>query len=54
MMKEFIIVLFSKYDQVNEDEMGRECSSKGKKRNAHTILVGKPGRKRPLRRLSCR
>jgi hypothetical protein len=34
--------------------MGRECSTNGDKRNAHRILVGKPERKRPLIRQSCR
>jgi hypothetical protein len=35
-------------DQVKEDEMGRECSTNGEKRNAYRILVGKPEGKRPL------
>jgi hypothetical protein len=30
--------------------MGRPCSTNGAKRNAHSILVGKPGGKRPLER----
>jgi hypothetical protein len=30
--------------------MGRACSTKGKKRNPYTILVGKPEGKRPLGR----
>jgi hypothetical protein len=30
--------------------MGRECSTKGKKRNAYRILVGKPERKMQLDR----
>jgi hypothetical protein len=38
-------------DQVKEDEMGRECSMNGEKRNAYRILVGKPEGKRPLGRL---
>jgi hypothetical protein len=33
---------------VKEDEMGRACSTKGKKRNACRILVGKPEGNRPL------
>jgi hypothetical protein len=28
--------------------MGGPCSTKGEKRNAYTILVGKPDGKRPL------
>jgi hypothetical protein len=28
--------------QVKEDEMDRACSTKGEKRNAYRILVGKP------------
>jgi hypothetical protein len=38
------------YDQVKEDEMGRECSTNGENRNAYRILVGKPEGKRPLGR----
>jgi hypothetical protein len=34
--------------------MGRACSTKGAKRNAYGILVGKPEGKRPLGRLRCR
>jgi hypothetical protein len=30
--------------------MGRACSTNGEKRNAYTILVGKPQGKRPLGR----
>jgi hypothetical protein len=30
--------------------MGRACNTKGAKRNAHSILVGKPEGKRPLGR----
>jgi hypothetical protein len=30
--------------------MGKECSTNGEKRYAYRILVGKPERKRPLRR----
>jgi hypothetical protein len=33
-----------------EDEMGRECSTHGEKRNACRIFVGKPEGKRPLGR----
>jgi hypothetical protein len=35
---------------VKEDEMVKACSTNGEKRNAHTILVGKPQGKRPLGR----
>jgi hypothetical protein len=35
-------------NQVKDDEMGRECSTNGSKRNAYMILVGKPEGKRPL------
>jgi hypothetical protein len=35
---------------VKEDEMGRACSTNGRKRNAYMILVGKPEGKRPLGR----
>jgi hypothetical protein len=34
--------------QVKEDEMGRACSTNGEKRNAYTILVGKPEGKNHL------
>jgi hypothetical protein len=34
--------------------MGRACSTKGEKRNAYRILVGKPEGKRPLGRPRCR
>jgi hypothetical protein len=34
----------------SRDEMGRACSTKGEKRNACRILVGKPVGKRPLGR----
>jgi hypothetical protein len=47
------IVLFAKHnsnDHVNEDEMGRACSTNGEKKNAYRILVGKPEGKRPLGR----
>jgi hypothetical protein len=36
--------------EANEDEICRACSTKGEKRNACRILVGKPEGKRPLRR----
>jgi hypothetical protein len=45
--------LFAKYNQnyqVKKDEMGRTCSSKGEKRDAYRILVGKPEGKRTLGR----
>jgi hypothetical protein len=32
--------------------MGRECSTNGEKRNAYSILVGKPVGRRPLGRPS--
>jgi hypothetical protein len=35
---------------VPADEMGKECSTNGEKRNACRILVGKPKGKRPLGR----
>jgi hypothetical protein len=41
-------------DQVKESEMGRACSINDEKRNAYRIFVGKPERKRPLGRPSCR
>jgi hypothetical protein len=37
-------------DHVKEDEMGRACSTKGEKRNAYMLLVGKSEWKRPLGR----
>jgi hypothetical protein len=46
-------VLFAKYnynDQVKEDEIGRTCSTNGKKMNAYRILVENPEGKRPLGR----
>jgi hypothetical protein len=39
---------------IKEDEMGREYSMNGEKRNAYKILVGKPEGKRPLGRPKCR
>jgi hypothetical protein len=45
--------LLAKYNynyQVNEDEMGRVCSTNWEKGNAYRILVGKPEGKRPLGR----
>jgi hypothetical protein len=35
---------------VKEDEMGSACSTNWEKRNAYTVLVGKPEGKRPLGR----
>jgi hypothetical protein len=35
---------------IDDDEMGRACSTNGEKRNAYRILVGKPEGKRPLGR----
>jgi hypothetical protein len=46
-------VFFTKHgenDQVNQDEIGRECSTHGETRDAYRILVGKPEGKSPLRR----
>jgi hypothetical protein len=37
-------------EHFKKDEMGRECSTKGEKRNAYTTLVGKTEGKRPLGR----
>jgi hypothetical protein len=37
-------------EQVREDEMGRACGTKGKKRNAYRLLIRKPKGKRPLGR----
>jgi hypothetical protein len=37
-------------NQVNEDEMGRACSTHGEKINAYRILVGEPEGKSPLGR----
>jgi hypothetical protein len=34
--------------------MGRACSTNGVKRNAYTVLVGKPEGNRPLGRQKCR
>jgi hypothetical protein len=36
--------------QVKKDEMVRECSTHGEKKNAYRISVGKPEGKRPPRR----
>jgi hypothetical protein len=30
------------YDQVKQEDMGRECSTHGEKRNAYRIFVVKP------------
>jgi hypothetical protein len=35
-------------DEVEEDEMNTECSTKRREENAYRLLVGKPGGKRPL------
>jgi hypothetical protein len=43
-----------KNEQVKDDEMGRECSMNGEKRNAYRILVGKQEGRRPLGRPRCR
>jgi hypothetical protein len=32
------------------DEIGRACSTNGEKRNAYSVLVGRPEGKRPLGR----
>jgi hypothetical protein len=40
--------LYSSPNEVNEDEMGKECSMHEKKRTAYRILMGKPEGKRPL------
>jgi hypothetical protein len=37
-------------EQVKVDEMGSACNTKGEKRKAYRILVGKPEGKRPLGR----
>jgi hypothetical protein len=34
--------------------MGRTCNTNGEKRNAYTILMGKPEGKKPLGRPRCR
>jgi hypothetical protein len=39
---------------MKEDETSRDCSTNWEKRNAYRILVGKPGRKRPLGKGRCR
>jgi hypothetical protein len=39
---------------VKEDEMGRAYSTKGEKKNAYRIFVGKPEGNRPLGRPRCR
>jgi hypothetical protein len=46
----FCLVLLAKNnqnDEVKDDEMGRECSTKG---NAYRLLLGKPEGERPLGR----
>jgi hypothetical protein len=37
-------------DQVNKDEMGRECTTHGEKINACRVFVGKPDGRRLLGR----
>jgi hypothetical protein len=37
-------------DHMKENEMVRQVMRMGEKRNAYIILVGKPERKRPLKR----
>jgi hypothetical protein len=36
--------------QIKEDEMGEECGTHGKNRNAYRVLVGEREGKRPLGR----
>jgi hypothetical protein len=46
-------VLIAKYnwnDQIKEDDMCKECSTNGEKRNTYMLLTGKLERKKPLRR----
>jgi hypothetical protein len=43
-------VVYIHSDQVKEDEMGREGSTNGARRNAYRILVGNPEGRRPLGR----
>jgi hypothetical protein len=43
-------VLIQQTNEVKEDEMSRERSMNGTKRNAYGYLMGKPNRKRPLGR----
>jgi hypothetical protein len=40
----------SEHNHVEEDEIGGACGTNGEKRNAYTLLVGKPEGKRPLGR----
>jgi hypothetical protein len=47
-------VLITKYysgNQIENNEMGRACSTYGEKSGAYRILVGRPEGKRPLGRL---
>jgi hypothetical protein len=37
-----------KNDQVEEDELGRACSTDGEIRNTYRLFVGKPEGRRPL------
>jgi hypothetical protein len=49
----FVILLFAKYNynnQVENDEIGWECSTNGEKRNVYRLLIGKPEGRRPLGR----
>jgi hypothetical protein len=41
-------------ESIKEDQMSRECSTNGEKRNAYRILAGKPEGIRPLGRPRCR
>jgi hypothetical protein len=40
--------VYNQNKEVEEEEMGRECSTNGAKRNACSIFVGKLVGKRPL------
>jgi hypothetical protein len=45
--------LITKYysgDQINKNEMAGPCSKYGEERGAYRILVGRPERRKPLRR----
>jgi hypothetical protein len=48
---------FAKYnqnDQLKEDEVGKECSTHGEKRNSYRVLVRNPNGKSPLGRIRLR